>query len=180
MTTQHIVESEMEFGPYPKDRCFYIEKSECYSAVRDHVKMAEFLLLRVTDENSALWVIEAKSSTPRAETKPNFDSFIAEIREKLTNAFSLGWASCLGRHPQAKAELPKDFKTLDLSRADVVFCLVIRGHKEEWLPPLKDALENELRSTVKTWAFSGNSVVVINDSLARENGLILTPTGGDA
>ena len=101
MTTELIFESGMTFGPYPEGRCFYIEKSSCYAAIREHVKMAEFLLLRTSHGNQVIWVVEAKSSAPRPETQPNpgtkqdFDIFIAEIREKLINAFSLGWASCL-------------------------------------------------------------------------------------
>jgi hypothetical protein len=179
MTTKPIIESGMTFGPYPDGHCFYIEKSDCYKAIREHVQMAEFLLLPANKGRSpALWIVEAKSSTPRPETQPNFESFIAEIREKLINAFSLGWASCLRRHENAKAELPEAFKALDLSQTDVKFVLVIKGHQEAWLPPLQDALGIALRSTVKTWAFSPTSVAVINDKLAQQYGLIL-PTQGD-
>ncbi|MFP4307713.1 MAG: hypothetical protein ACLFRG_12960, partial [Desulfococcaceae bacterium] len=47
--------------------------------------MAEFLLIRNSRKGlAAVWVVEAKSSTPRPETRPGFDDFIAEIREKLT------------------------------------------------------------------------------------------------
>lgn len=175
MTTKPIIESEMTFGPYPEGHCFYIEKSDCYAAIQEHVQMAEFLLLIAnTGRSPALWIVEAKSSTPRPETQPNFDEFIAEIREKLVNAFSLGWASCMRRHESAEAELPGVFKALDLSQTDVKFVLVIRGHQEEWLPPLQDALGIALRSTVKTWAFAPTSVAVINDVMARQYGLILS------
>lgn len=116
MTTQPIVESGMSFGPYPDGRCFYIEKSNTYADIQQDVRMAEFLLLRAGNgKPPVLWVVEAKSSTPRPETQPNFDAFIAEIREKLVNAFSLGWACCLNRHQQAESELPAPFKALDLS-----------------------------------------------------------------
>jgi hypothetical protein len=136
MTTQPIIESKMTFGPYPKGRCFYIEKSNCYTAIQEYVQMAEFLLVKTRKGKPVMWVVEAKSSTPHPQTQPNFDDFIAEIREKLVNAFSLGWASCLGRHQHAVAELPDSFRALNLSQVDVKFVLVIKGHKEEWLPPL--------------------------------------------
>jgi hypothetical protein len=142
--------------------------------------MAEFLLLRTNNEKPVIWIVEAKSSTPRPETQPNFDNFIAEIREKLINAFSLGLASCLKRHQQAEAELPEDFKILDLSQADVKFVLVINGHQDAWLPPLQDALGIALRSTVKAWAFSPTSVAVINEVLAQQHGLVVTAQGGGA
>jgi len=140
--------------------------------------MAEFLLLRDHENPPALWVVEAKSSTPRQETQPNFDEFIVEIREKLVNAFSLGWASCLKRHQQADAELPKPFKKLDLTHSGVRFVLVINGHEESWLPPLHEALSKALSSTVKTWCFDPTSVVVINEVLAKDHGLILPETAG--
>mgnify|MGYP001612030322 CR=1 FL=1 len=140
--------------------------------------MAEFLLLRTGNgRRPTLWIVEAKSSTPRPKTQPNFDNFIAEIREKLINAFSLGWASCLRRHPHAEAELPEAFKMLDLSQTDVKFVLVIKGHREAWLPPLHDALRIALRSTVKSWGFALTSVAVINDALAQKHDLILPEPG---
>jgi hypothetical protein len=181
MTTQPIVESGMTFGPYPDGLCFYIEKSNTYADIQQGVQMAEFLLLRVDNgKRPVLWVVEAKSSTPRPETQPNFDEFIAEIREKLVNAFSLGWASCLKRHQQADAELPAPFKELDLSQAGVRFVLVVNGHKEEWLKDIQDALKIALHSTIKTWCFAPTSVAVINEELARQHGLILPAQGGAA
>ena len=176
MTTDAILESGMIFGPYPAGQCFYIEKSNIYAAVQDGVQMAEFLLLRIAREKSpVVWVVEAKSSTPRPENQPAFDDFIAEIREKLVNAFSLGWASCLRRHQPAEAELPEFFERLDLSQAGVRFVLVINGHQESWLPPIQEALAKALHSTVKTWSFAPTSVAVINEELAKEYGLILPP-----
>lgn len=174
MTTQPIFESGMTFGPFPAGQCFYIEKSSTYADIQHGVQMAEFLLLRIDNRKPpVVWVVEAKSSTPRPETQPNFDEFIADIREKLVNAFSLGWASCLKRHKQAEAELPNPFKKLDLSQAGVRFVLVINGHQESWLPPIQEALKKALHSTVKTWCFSPTSVVVINEKIAIDYGLIL-------
>lgn len=178
MTIQPIVESGMTFGPYPDGLCFYIEKSDTYADIQQCVQMAEFLLLRVNHgKPPVLWVVEAKSSTPRAETQPNFDDFIAEIREKLVNAFSLGWASCLKRHQRAEAELPDPFKALDLSQTAVRFVLVINGHQEAWLSPIQDALKKALHATVKTWCFSPTSVAVINEDIARRHGLIFPAPG---
>jgi hypothetical protein len=88
MTTQSIFESGMTFGPYSDGHCFHIEKSATYLKVQQGVQMAEFLLIRLDNgKPSAVWVVEAKSSTPRPETQPNFDDFIEEIRDKLTKLF---------------------------------------------------------------------------------------------
>lgn len=176
MTTQAINESGMTFGPYPVGNCYYIEKSECYAAVKEGVKMAEFLLLQQQKRGRALWVVEAKSSSPRPETQPNFDEFINEIRTKFTNAFLLVVAALLQRHPAAKAELPSTFKALDLRVQEFRFVLVINGHKEEWLASLQNALALALKPLVRTWALPTASVAVLNQDVAKKYGLILPVT----
>ena len=168
-----IDESGMTFGPYPSERCFHIEKSALYTDIRQGVKMAEFLLLRAdSDRPATLWVVEAKSSSPRPKNDPDFGQFIMEIREKWLNALSLILASLLGRHQQAGAELPGPFELLDLSQFDVRFVLVINGHPKDWLSPIQDALRQSLRPVVKTWRFAPTSVVVLNEELASKRQLI--------
>ncbi|MCS4511536.1 hypothetical protein [Xylophilus ampelinus] len=173
MTTAAIIESGMTFGPYPAGQCFYVEKSKCYKDVQEGVQMAEFLLLRQQQQGPTVWVVEAKSSSPRPKTQPNFGKFIDEIRNKLTNGFLLAVAACLRRHPAAEDELPEAFKTFDVRTHGFKFVLVIEGHKPEWLPPLKSALEQALKPVVKTWALPPLSVVVLNHEGAQRHGLIL-------
>lgn len=173
MTTQRIIESGMTFGPYPEGHCFYIEKSETYKHSQQGVQMAEFLLLRRRPQSPpVVWIVEAKSSTPRPETQPNFDQFIDDIREKLINAFSMGMATCLRRHVKTREELPDPFRMLNLEIAEFRFVLVIKGHKEAWLSPIQEALNKALHATIQTWALRPFSVVVINDDLAKSHGLI--------
>ena len=170
MTTEPIIESGMTFGPYPEGDCFYIEKSATYQKIKQGVKIAEFLLLHSQDD-SIVWIVEAKQSSPRPETQPNFDDFLLEIQEKLTNALTLSVATCLKRHSTYE-ELPNSFQTLDLEKASFRLILVIKGHQEAWLPPLQDALKKALNPTIKTWKLSATSVVVLNDTMARLQGLI--------
>lgn len=173
MNTPAIIESGMTFGPYPVGQCFYIEKSACYQKVREGVQMAEFLLLKELQQGPTVWVIEAKSSSPRPETQPNFAEFIDEIRAKLTNGFLLAVAARLQRHPAADRELPEAFKKFDLKARGFRFVLVINGHKQEWLEPLQSALVQALKPVVKTWALPATSVAVLNHELAEKHGLIL-------
>ena len=71
-----IIESEMEFVIQRGDKkLFYLEESQTYKEIQEGVKMAEFLLLRPESEPK-IWIIEAKSSSPRPETQPNFNEFI--------------------------------------------------------------------------------------------------------
>ncbi|TCP12531.1 hypothetical protein [Simplicispira metamorpha] len=172
MTTDAIIESGMTFGPYPAGQCFYIEKSACYRQVGQGVKMAEFLLLRQQEQGPTLWVVEAKSSCPS-----EFTAYMDEIRVKLTNAFMLGVAACLGRHTAAKEELPEAFKNLALKTASFRFVLVIKGAPDEHLAALQNTLGAVLKPVIKTWAMSPTSVVVLNEIRAQKYGLIL-PTAG--
>lgn len=174
MTMEQITESGMTFGPYPAGQCFYIEKSKCYAAVQEGVQMAEFLLLKQQRKERTVWVVEAKSSSPRPGTQPNFAEFIDEIRAKLTHGFLLAVAARLQRHPAAHDELPDDFKALDLTTQGFRFVLVINGHQAAWLPPLNDALALALKPLIKVWGLPATSVMVLNHEGAKEHGLILS------
>lgn len=167
-----ILESGMHFGPYAEGQFFYIEKSETYKRIEKHVQIAEFLLIQEKKGKTEVWVVEAKSSSPRPGQQ-KFDDYIIEIYEKLVNGLSLGIASCLRRHSLAVSELPDKFNELDMAETGFQLILVINGHEEDWLAPLQDALSNKLRPIVKTWALSPNSVHVINDQMAKKFGLII-------
>jgi hypothetical protein len=165
-----FIESEMTFGPYEDGYCFRVEQSETYKAIQDGVQMAEFLLLRTQKDNPPLiWIVEAKKSSPRPQTQPDFNGFIGEIRDKLTNA------SILNRHPSSAADLPESFKNLNLSTAGFRLVLIVNGHQKDWLPPLQEALRSALYTATKTWALGPNAVTAINHEDAKKFGLISAP-----
>ncbi len=135
--------------------------------------MAELALLRRPGTSEcAIWVVEAKSSTPRPKTQPRHDEFIEEIRQKLTNRLTLTIAACLGRHEDMSEDLPEPFRELDLSLTGFRLILVVADHPEEWCVPIQDALRQALKTTVKTWAIDPVAVAVINAEMAEERGLI--------
>jgi len=168
-----IKESGLSFGPFDPVDCFHVEKSETYKKIQAGVKIAEFLLMREKNDKQVVWVVEAKLSAPKPETQPDFDSFINEIKEKLSNAFSVGVACCLNRHIDSEKDLPGSFKSADLSTLDFRLILVVNGHKDSWLGPVQEALQIALRHFVKTWALSPIAVQVLNESLARKYKLII-------
>jgi hypothetical protein len=171
-----FVESDMTFGPYDDGHCFRVEQSNTYRAIQNKVQMAEFLLMK--KEGAAppsVWIVEAKQSSPRPETQPNFKDFIGEIREKLTNGLSIGIASILNRHPTAHAELPELFKNLRLDVTGFRLVLIINGHKKSWLQPLQEALRSAMHTTVQTWALGPNAIAVINHEDAKRFNLISAP-----
>ncbi|MFC4161485.1 hypothetical protein [Chitinimonas lacunae] len=174
-----IEESGMCFGPYPEELCFRIETSRVFRHIGSGVKMAEFLLLRqAKSETPSLWIIEAKSSSPRPASKQSFDEYIGEIRDKLANALTLAVSIRLGRH-QAEDELPVGFHNIDWQNIKIRLILVIRGHQDAWLPPLKDALEKALNPCIRLWGLKPPAVLVLNDQNAERQGL-LKPRGAVA
>lgn len=174
-----INESGMSFGPYAETHCFQIENSHLHNSAQPGVQIGEFILIQDEGHNQPpkVWIIEAKSSAPNPGSLlpgagKTFSSFIAEIRDKLRNALTLGVTACIGRHSHAGQALPQAFKALPLDKAIFRLILVVNGHKPEWLPPLQDALSQSLSVTSQTWDLGAGSVLVLNDTLARRWGLI--------
>ncbi|MBE9140051.1 hypothetical protein IQ254_23115 [Nodosilinea sp. LEGE 07088] len=171
MTTEPILESGISFGPYPSGHCFYIEKSKTYLAIQDGVKIAEFLILTLNNR-PRIWIIEAKSSSPRPETVPSFDEFLQEIADKLSNSLNLYVAVYLKRHPSTCSELPIPFQLLDLDQIEFRLILIIKNHQVSWLPPLQDELKKKLKVTLKIWDLAPTSVLVLNEDLAKESQIL--------
>lgn len=166
-----IVESDMTFGPYDDAHCFYVERSATYSAVQNRVPMAEFIFLQVREGNpSRVWIVEAKSSSPRSENADRFSEFISEIRHKLTNGLMLGVAARLRRHAAAEEELSQSFRDLDLAATEFRLVLVIKNHRRDWLQPLQERLQKDLHPVAKTWGRL--AIVVLNEEGARRHGLV--------
>lgn len=158
-----ITESKMTFGPFKDENVFYIEKSRIYQENK-FFKIAEFFL--VTTNSNDVKIIEAKSSSPKPENAESFDSFLSEISEKLSNSLSFWISLKLKRHSNGFDEMPASFQKVDLSNASFKFILVIKGHKEEWLPPIKDALAQKLKVFCKIWNLKPDPVVVLNHEWA--------------
>jgi hypothetical protein len=172
-----INESGMTFGPYSEDDCFHIEKSAVYAGVQDKVKIAEFLWVQERRGGKRIFIVEAKSSSPRPETQPNFDGFIEEIRYKMINTLLLFLGIRLGRHGNAHEQLPQNLRNLDLGGTEFTFVLAIRGHPEAWLIPLQETLNSQLYSIARTFAFKSPFVAVVNEERARQYGLIAADIG---
>jgi len=175
MTTEPIIESGMTFGPYPDGHCFYIEKSQALQKIHKNTKkgegiqIAEFLLLETKDNQVTIFIVEAKTTSPRPE---NSNNYIDEIKEKLANSLALFVAIYLQRHPASNLELSDHFRQFELANVKFLLILVIKNSKEDWLIPVKDALQKALKPTVKIWNLAPTSVIVLNEDGARKHGLV--------
>ena len=159
--TEPIKESGMEFGPYPVENFFHIERSEIYINIQQGVKIAEFLLFRQIKSPQIL-IIEAKTTAPR-----ELENYICQACEKFTNTLILFTAIYLERH---KAIIPLPLQNIPLEQVEFLFVLVVKNHQKEWLPPLQDKLNLSLKPLLKTWNLS--KVLVMNEEIAREKKLI--------
>lgn len=172
MTQITFSDSGMSFGPFDDAVFFYIEKSNTYANIQQDVKMAEFLLLKPSSSKKHLLVVEAKSSSPNPNNEQDFSTFIDEIKAKFYNAFILSLSMIHNRHASIPSELPSAFKSLNLEKTNFRLVLIINGHKTEWLPPIQDILDLQLKPLIKTWSISGPAVLVLNELLAKEQSLI--------
>ncbi|MDP5190446.1 hypothetical protein [Rheinheimera baltica] len=167
-----ITESGMIFGPFAEDDCLELEKCPTYLRISGGVKVAEFAVIRQQSGMPVVWIVEAKSSSPRPTNQIEFTDFIFEIKQKLLNSILMLFAGKLDRHNDWIDNLPAAFNELTFSEG-FKLVLVINGHQSDWLPPLQDALKVELMPVVKTLGLQADSVAVINDQMARRFRLIV-------
>lgn len=105
------------------------------------------------------------------------DTYFSELREKMSNALTLFFATRFGRHPAQEQEWPEPFRQLQLNIVDVRFFLVIKTATDSWLPPLNEKLKKVMRPVIGTWGLGPTSVEVLTEELARQKGLIVNNAG---
>ena len=156
----------MRFGEYDISEVFQIEKSALYHSLGKGISTVEFVLYKA---NSELLLIEAKFNSPRPAKQMDFNDFIDEIYAKFAHSVQVFFAVVLSRLRDSNNDMPNTFKTIDYADVAIKLLLVIRGHREEWLLPIPDALRKRLRRECRIWKLQ---LAVINDEIAVEQKLI--------
>ena len=169
-----IEESEMRFGEYPDNAVFHIERSPQYQErlMPNGVKSCEFILHR---ENALLFV-EAKKSCPNqitadspSEKIEKYHAYIADITNKMRHSLSLYANILLKRYDTA--QLSDEMLNNDLSGMEIKLVLVVKGAEAEWLIPLRDKLDKEMKRDSLIWKCS--QFYVINEDIARRKHLVI-------
>ena len=62
-------------------------------------------------------------------------------------------AILINRHTDEQNEISEKLKSLLINGCDIKLILVIKNHKEEWLPSLSDALNQNIIVDKKIWRF---------------------------
>lgn len=96
----------------------------------------------------------------------HFREYINDIREKFENSLDLYVNMAL------KGEIPDLFKNIDYRNLEIIFILVIKKQKKEWLGNVKDAMEMAVRSVIRTNKIWKCKVIVINEEIAKKRKLI--------
>lgn len=167
-----IQESGMVF-PVEEDNTFIIEKSG--SVLKRDLKSVEYVERRKWGNKVTLRFLEAKSSSPNATNKDDYDKYISEIREKFQNSISIMFSSLSGRKGMEDVynELPQGINTLKVKTIDECgLCLVVKNSKEEWLVPVMESLKKELKSIMRCWNIPDKNLKVLNEEDARAQKII--------
>ncbi len=172
--TDVIVESDMEFGIFPKEKVFRIENSKLHQSFGEGIKTVEFVLLK---GKHCLLFIEAKKSCPNKSRKDEddekaqkFENYFSEISDKFVDSLQMMFNVALQRNENID-EIGDYIGNREFySKAKFLFVLVIKtARDEEWLAGPKEELEARLLRWRKLW---GVEIVVLNEELAAKYGLV--------
>lgn len=158
-------ESGMTFL-FEENDIFHIEKSERFNRIAG-AKPCECVVMH----DDKVFLIEAKSSSPRPQNGEQFVTFVGEIAQKFTDSYT--YYNAAHQKRQQPDLVAQNLQSIPLSRQNYEFCLIINGHQREWLPPVLDQLKIMMKKTLKLWGFDDACVKVVNEQGALGKGLIV-------
>ena len=164
--TDTFSESGMTFGPFENEKFFHLEKSKLFRHCNG-LKTVEFIYHR---KKYILWFVEAKSSSPMdySGNEENYERSMKEIIQKFEDSLYLFLAGLMERKA-GHEEISEGLKKADYAKMNFIFLLILNGYQDVWLPPLKQDLEQKMKSFRTIW---NSEVIVMNDTMAREERLI--------
>jgi hypothetical protein len=162
----HIEESGLYLGDYAKNDFFNIEKSQLYRSLGKGIKTVEFILRK---NDNTVFFVEAKSSGPQPEKNEDFNTYIQEISDKIIHSNDLFFSVLLKRKQDEHSEFPSSFRKINYETAKITAILIINNFNSQWLSPIREALERNLKHLIKTWRFE---IIVLNHEKAIANKLV--------
>jgi hypothetical protein len=162
-----IHESGMDFGPFPSENIFELEKVLKELDFGDHVSMVEFIVRKDSPARNSIVFVEAKSSIPRQH-----DGFMNEIRVKMHHAITTWFAAVAGRHPKVLTSIPTKLNRVEHLKLPLECFLVIPGVPDTMLPQFSEKFRQTLVSERKLWSIPDVNIQVLNEQKAQKVGLI--------
>lgn len=136
------------------------------------VKSCEFVLKKA----DALLFIEAKLSCPNQitaespkEKREKYEEYISDVTDKMRHSLALYANILLKRYDPSG--IPPNFLETDLSTKLIKLVLVVKNAEDEWLIPLKEKLDKEMKRESRIWRFT--DFYVINEGRARKKQLVI-------
>lgn len=115
--------------------------------------------------------IEAKASAPKEVAE---SQFIEDIKQKFADSLRLFDEIKNRKYGEdAYLRLPVNLQNLPLNTDDYLICLIVHGHKLEWLVSLQDAFREAMREVIRQWNIKDSKVKVYNEETALEKRLIV-------
>lgn len=168
---KYITESDMKFGPFEENQLLHIEKIPQYVQIQNGMHITEFVYYDKTAKK--IISIEAKTTAPNPQSvisdnpQEKFKDYINTIREKFENSLDLYVKLALDK------ELPIGFRTIDYKKTDILFVLVIKEQRREWLPAVNEALNESIKSLNRLSKIWKCKVITINEEIARSRKIIV-------
>jgi hypothetical protein len=160
-------ESFMKFS-FPDEDVFCIEKDLLVSEM-EGIKACECVVLI----NPRVALIEAKTSSPKDMSGDKFKDFVSAIKQKFADSLRLFNELRNKKHGEiAFLRLPKHLRDLRITSNLYLICLIVHGHRIEWLGGLQDAFRDVMRDVIDEWEMKDSQVKVYNEETALENRLI--------
>lgn len=160
-------ESFMKFN-FPDDDVFCIEKDPLVTTT-EGTKACECIVYI----SPKVALIEAKSSSPKEIGGDRFQAFICDIQQKFADSLRLFHEMRQGQHgEQPRSRLPVHLGSLKITPNMYAVCLIVHGHKIEWLVGLQDAFRDAMRNVITHWQIKDSQVKVFNEETALEYHLI--------
>ncbi len=164
-------ESGMLFE-FPKSDVFDIESSVFYKKKQPNLSSVEFLLLK----NDKLFLIEAKRSFPKVESKADFNKNIQDISDKFIHSFELFLSNFVEVNEFNDIETPEKFQNFNFSSCSgIVFVLIIncskidRNDVPNMISYIQDQFKDRFKGQNRIWNID---FIALDNELALEKKLV--------
>ena len=160
-----IEESGMKFREYDERDVFHIETSQQYiETLRDRgIKICEFLL----STGNKIVFVEAKTNFPNHLNVKDYECFIGEVVQKMSNSLSLYGNILLGRY--SDDGVPENLSVKAFLKKQIIFLLLVKEAKEEWLINVRDDLNSRMNDIMRIWKIQ--RIMVLNEEMARQKNI---------
>jgi len=156
-----VNESSMDF--ILSENTYKIDQDYFYnSKLLKGVKDCDFIMYK---ENQLLF-LEAKTNAPK-----QLDEYIVEISQKFRDSLLVYIAVIFNRKNTQSTIISKELNKTHLLKINIKLVLVIKNIAKQYLVPIRDALNKELRCFNSAFSIEEN-VIVLNEEQARSKGLV--------